>query len=121
VPTTLGFLRLNRLIRRFVSEHSGVDVEVLLLDGPLNPTTEGIDIAITAFPASFDGVADQVLWPLRRSLIASPNYLARYALRQRGIDAEVYERAAELGEVGAGVQLGPNAFKVIFQWRSRLP
>lgn len=79
VPTTLGFVHLNRLIRRFVSEHSGVDVEVLLLDGPLNPASEGIDIAITAFPASFDGVTDEVLWPLRRSLIASPNYLARYA------------------------------------------
>lgn len=78
VPSTLGFVRLNPLIRRFVREHPGVDVEVLLLDGPLNPATEGIDIAISAFPASFDGVADEFLWPLRRGLIATPNYLARH-------------------------------------------
>ena len=29
VPTTLAFVRLNRLIGRFASEHPGVDVEVL--------------------------------------------------------------------------------------------
>ena len=80
VPTTLGFVRLNRLIRRFVGEHPGIDIEVLLLDGPLNPAAEGIDIAITAFPASFDGVADEFLWPLRRVLVASPDYLARHAV-----------------------------------------
>ncbi len=76
VPSTLGLVRLNRLIRQFVNEHPGIDVEVLLLDGPLNPSAEGIDIAITAFPASFAGVADEFLWPLRRSLVASPEYLA---------------------------------------------
>ena len=38
---------------------------------------------------------------------------AACALRQRGFEVEVYERAAELGEVGAGLQLGPNAIKVL--------
>jgi salicylate hydroxylase len=38
---------------------------------------------------------------------------AACALRQHGIDAVVYERAPQLGEVGAGIQLGPNAVKVL--------
>ncbi len=38
---------------------------------------------------------------------------AACALRQRGLEVEVYERAPELGEVGAGVQIGPNSFKVL--------
>ncbi len=38
---------------------------------------------------------------------------AACALRQRGVEVHVYERAAELGEVGAGLQLGPNAVKVL--------
>lgn len=38
---------------------------------------------------------------------------AACALRQHGIEATVYERAAQLGEVGAGIQLGPNAVKVL--------
>lgn len=35
------------------------------------------------------------------------------ALRQRGIEADVYENAPELGEVGAGLKLGPNGVKVL--------
>ena len=35
------------------------------------------------------------------------------ALRQHGIEVVIYERAPQLGEVGAGIQLGPNAVKVL--------
>jgi salicylate hydroxylase len=38
---------------------------------------------------------------------------AACALREMGFEVQVYERAAELGEVGAGLQLGPNAVKVL--------
>jgi 2-polyprenyl-6-methoxyphenol hydroxylase-like FAD-dependent oxidoreductase len=38
---------------------------------------------------------------------------AACALRLHGFEVTVYERAAELGEVGAGLQLGPNAVKVL--------
>src|SRR5260221_4990186 len=78
VLSALGFRRLNALVREFAELHPDVDVEVLLLDGPMNPTADGIDIAITAFPASFDNVADEYLWPLRRSLFASRQYLSSY-------------------------------------------
>jgi 3-hydroxybenzoate 6-monooxygenase len=32
------------------------------------------------------------------------------ALAQRGVSVHLFEQAAEMGEIGAGVQLGPNAF-----------
>ncbi|HKA71670.1 MAG TPA: FAD-dependent monooxygenase [Xanthobacteraceae bacterium] len=38
---------------------------------------------------------------------------AAAALRAQSFDVVVHERAAELGEVGAGLQLGPNAVKVL--------
>jgi salicylate hydroxylase len=38
---------------------------------------------------------------------------AAAALRQKGFEVAVYERARELGEVGAGIQVAPNAVKVI--------
>jgi salicylate hydroxylase len=38
---------------------------------------------------------------------------AAAAMRRHGLDATVYEQAAALGEIGAGVQLGPNAMKVM--------
>lgn len=38
---------------------------------------------------------------------------AAIALGQRGIEAQVYEQAQALREVGAGIGLGPNAMKVL--------
>jgi len=38
---------------------------------------------------------------------------AACALFRHGFNVAVYERAVELGEVGAGLQLGPNAVKVL--------
>lgn len=38
---------------------------------------------------------------------------AALALRQRGCEVVVVEQAAQLGEVGAGVQMSPNAVKVL--------
>jgi 2-polyprenyl-6-methoxyphenol hydroxylase-like FAD-dependent oxidoreductase len=38
---------------------------------------------------------------------------AAIALRRRGIEVEVHERSQRLEEVGAGLQIGPNGFKVL--------
>jgi salicylate hydroxylase len=38
---------------------------------------------------------------------------AAVALRQRGVEVSLYERSARLEEVGAGIQIGPNAVKVL--------
>ena len=35
------------------------------------------------------------------------------SLHQRGMDAHVYERASSFGEIGAGVQMTPNAVKIL--------
>jgi salicylate hydroxylase len=40
-------------------------------------------------------------------------FTAAASLRRFGIDVEVYEQAPQLGEIGAGLQIGPNAVKVI--------
>jgi len=38
---------------------------------------------------------------------------AALALRQAGLPVELFEQAAEIGEIGAGIQLGPNAFAAL--------
>lgn len=41
---------------------------------------------------------------------------AAIALRRAGFEAQVFERAAALGEVGAGISLWPNATRVLSSW-----
>lgn len=40
---------------------------------------------------------------------------AALALLQRGFDVDVYEQASELKEIGAGVQIGPNGSRVLYE------
>ncbi len=40
---------------------------------------------------------------------------AALALRQRGVDVVVLEQAAELGEIGAGIQTAPNASRILIR------
>jgi salicylate hydroxylase len=53
--------------------------------------------------------------PLRVAIIGAGigGLAAATALRQRGIEVEVFERSARLEEVGAGLQIGPNGVKVL--------
>lgn len=52
--------------------------------------------------------------PLRVAVIGAGigGLAAALALRRRGFDVVIYERAGKLAEVGAGLQLGPNSVKV---------
>ena len=40
---------------------------------------------------------------------------AALALLRRGFDVSIFEQAAELKEIGAGVQLGPNGVRVLYE------
>ena len=53
--------------------------------------------------------------PLRVIIIGAGigGLAAAVALRQRGFEVALYERSQELGEVGAGLQIGPNGVKVL--------
>lgn len=96
VPLTLALMRLEAPLLQFAKDHPDVNLELLLLDGPLNPAAEGVDIAVTAFPATFEQVIDEFLWPLKRSLYASPDYLESHPPLEHPrsldhIDALVYQ------------------------------
>ncbi len=53
--------------------------------------------------------------PLRVAIIGAGigGLAAACALRQRGFDVALYERSAQLGEIGAGLQIGPNGVRVL--------
>jgi salicylate hydroxylase len=53
--------------------------------------------------------------PLKVAIIGAGigGLAAAIALRHGGVEVEVYERSQKLEEVGAGLQIGPNGFKVL--------
>jgi len=54
--------------------------------------------------------------PLRIAVVGAGlgGLTAAVALRQAGFDVEVYEQAPELTEVGGGINMGPNAVRVLY-------
>src|ERR1700719_3784443 len=53
--------------------------------------------------------------PLKVAIIGAGigGLAAAIAMRRRGIEVALYERSQKLEEVGAGLQIGPNGFKVL--------
>ena len=74
-PTSLTIARLADMFSVFQTENPRLKLEIVLIDRPVDPVTEGFDIAIGAFPHSFGGVVDEPLCALKRLLCASPAYL----------------------------------------------
>lgn len=88
-PTTLTLLRLGPLLDAFLAQHPRLTLEVTLIDRSINPIEEGYDVAISGRSATYDGVLDVPLCPVRPRLCASAAYLA-----QRGTPEHPRELAA---------------------------
>ena len=76
-PTSLTIARLADVFSAFQTENPRLKLEVVLIDRPVDPVTEGFDVAIGALPHSFGGVVgfDEPLCALKRLLCAAPAYL----------------------------------------------
>lgn len=74
-PTSLTIARLADVFSAFQTQNPKLKLEIVLIDRPVDPVTEGFDIAIGAFPHSFGDVVDEPLCRLKRLLCASPAYL----------------------------------------------
>jgi DNA-binding transcriptional LysR family regulator len=80
-PTSLTVVRLADIFTAFQTQNPRLKLDIVLFDRPVDPVTEGFDIAIGAFPHSFGGVVDEPLCPLKRLLCASPAYLKKHGGR----------------------------------------
>lgn len=77
-PTSMTVARLADAFSTFQTQNPKLKLEIVMIDRPVDPVTEGFDIAIGAFPHSFGGVVDEPLCPLKRVLCASPAYLKKH-------------------------------------------
>src|SRR6202048_541205 len=85
-PTSLTIARLADVFSAFQTQNPRLKLEIVLIDRPVDPVTEGFDMAIGAFPHSFGGVVDEPLCPLQRLLCACPAYLKAHGLPQHPRD-----------------------------------
>jgi DNA-binding transcriptional LysR family regulator len=85
-PTSLTIARLADVFAAFQTQNPRLKLEIVLIDRPVDPVTEGFDIAIGAFPHSFGGVVDEPLCSLKRLLCASPAYLKAHGVPQHPRD-----------------------------------
>lgn len=74
-PTTLTMERLGPVFCDFLLAHPRITMELALVDRSANPAEGGFDLAISGRAASYEGVVDVPLCPVRPVLCAAPGYL----------------------------------------------
>lgn len=74
-PTTLATQELAPVFCAFLERHPRITMQLSLVDRSANPAESGFDIAISGRLASYDGVVDVPLQPVRSVLCASPAYV----------------------------------------------
>jgi DNA-binding transcriptional LysR family regulator len=76
-PEASGRVLLPQLLARFHQRHPHVTVEVILTDAQLDLVTERIDLALRAGRMTDSSFVSRRLGPVRRLLVAAPDYLQR--------------------------------------------
>jgi DNA-binding transcriptional LysR family regulator len=74
-PTTLTMEQLGPVFCDFLRSHPRITMELELIDLSTNPAERGFDVAISGRAASYEGVTDIPLAPVRPLLCAAPSYL----------------------------------------------
>lgn len=90
-PTTFGMVRLAPLLDAFLGMHERVSLDVTLADRSTNPIEAGFDLAISGRLASYDGVVDVPLCPVRPTLCASADYLMRRGIPEHPRELATHE------------------------------
>ena len=85
-PTTLTMEHLGALFCDFLVAYPRITLELCLVDRSTNPAEAGFDLAISGRAASYEGVVDVPLCPVRPVLCAAPAYLERSAPLQHPRD-----------------------------------
>lgn len=75
-PTTLTMVYLGQVLNAFLEQHERITMEIALVDLSSNPQEQGFDMAISGRTASYEGVIDVPLCPVRPMLFAAPAYVA---------------------------------------------
>lgn len=82
-PTLIGRLRLAALLPNFLARYPQIAVDLTLLDRPVSPVEEGIDVAIRVGRLEDSSMIARKLGTVRMVVCAAPAYLERRGEPQR--------------------------------------
>ncbi|SEB26438.1 LysR family transcriptional regulator [Variovorax sp. YR216] len=74
-PTSLTMMQLGAVFSEFLRLHPGITMQIALEDRSANPAEGGFDLSISGRAASYEGVVDIPLRPVKPLLCAAPSYL----------------------------------------------
>ena len=74
-PTTLTDLYLGDMLGQFQQLYPAIALELIVMDGPVNPVLDGFDMAISMSPGSYAGVTEIELCESKRVVVATPTYV----------------------------------------------
>ena len=76
-PVALGQYRINAMVQRFLADHPGIDIELILNDRFVDLVEEGVDLAFRLGGTLPPDAVGRHLATVERFLVASPGYCAR--------------------------------------------
>jgi DNA-binding transcriptional LysR family regulator len=80
IAASICFSRLDimRQLGRFLEKHPGLEIDMVLDDGPINLVEEGIDVAFRSGSLADSTFVARKIGQSRRLVVATPNYFAKY-------------------------------------------
>ncbi len=100
-PVLFGRLHIMPIIRRFLGDHPGVDINLLLLDRIAPLVDEGIDVALRIGELPDSSLLALRVGAVRRVLVASPAYIQAHGAPGRPDDLEDHAFISTFGVVSA--------------------
>ncbi|HWP07726.1 MAG TPA: LysR family transcriptional regulator [Polyangiaceae bacterium] len=114
-PSDAGVWILGPLVARFVEEHPGVHVDVLLSSRVVDLVAEGVDFALRAAQITDTNLVARRLAPRDSALYASPRYLAKRGTPSRPAELSAHDCVIFRGDRGRAQWLlsGPRGDEVV--------
>jgi DNA-binding transcriptional LysR family regulator len=78
-PKAFARHMLQPVLLDFLQQHPAVDVHLLVVDRPVDPLREGVDVVIRLTDDPPQGMVARALMPVRQLVLASPAYIRTHA------------------------------------------
>lgn len=107
-PTTVTSDFIGDLLTDFLVAHSGVTLEIVLIDRSINPMEEGFDFSIGALPVSYPNLIDVPLCPYDQITCCSPAYLVERGTPEHPADLAFHDVLTSVVYGNSWTFEGPN-------------